>query len=412
MQTDSKVPGAIPGNKRKASGAGIDDRRVRVLRVIARMNIGGPALHVSLLSAGLNEKGYEHLLVAGSESEREGNLADLAEKEGVKLCSLPALGREISPARDISCLVQLRRILRDYRPDIVHTHTAKAGFIGRMAGILERVPVLAHTFHGHVLAGYFSPLKEALFRRLERWLAARTQLLITVSEGVAEDLARLGVAPRKKFTVVPLGLPLRPFLSVRPHDELKKQLGLNEEALLVGAVGRLVPVKNLRLLIEAVRQLASRYPQLHLALIGDGEEREALAGLAQSLGIGRKVHLLGWKRDLPWIYGGLDVVALSSLNEGTPVSLIEAVVSGRPVVATSVGGVPEVLEQGHLGILVPPGDASALADGLRRALECRQGPEEGDRSRVAAKFAPERLVQEMDSHYRGQLALRQPTGLI
>lgn len=375
------------------------------------MNIGGPALHVSLLSAGLNQKGYEHLLVAGSESEREGNLADLATKEGVKIRPLPALGREISPPRDIFCLLQLRRILRDYQPDIVHTHTAKAGFIGRMAGLLERVPVLAHTFHGHVLTGYFSLFQEALFRRLEAWLAARTQLLITVSEAVADDLARLGVASRSRFTIVPLGLALRPFLGVRPHPELKKQLGLRDGSVLVGAVGRLVPVKNLRLLIQAVGLLAPQYPLLNLALIGDGGEREALIASARTLGIEKKVHFLGWRRDLPWIYGGLDVVALTSVNEGTPVSLIEAIASGRPVVATGVGGVPEVLEHGKLGILVPSGDAKALAQGLNHAWQNKQGPVEADRSRVVEKFAPERLVRDMDSHYREPLALRLPTRL-
>jgi len=160
-----------------------------------------------------------------------------------------------------------------------------------------------------------------------------------------------------------------------------------------------------------VARIAQDLPALHLALIGDGEEREDLAEHAHTLGIRDRVHFPGWQRDLPWIYGGLDLVALSSINEGTPVSLIEAVASGRPVVATSVGGVPEVLEHGKLGILVPPGDADAFAAGLRRALESRQGPGGADRSRVVQKFAPERLIREMDLHYRGALALRGEGGL-
>lgn len=379
-------------------------KKIKILRTIARLNIGGPALHVSLLSAGLNDVGYQHLLVVGSGSEREGNLADLAERDGVKLCPLPALRREISPTRDIFCLVQLRRILRDYRPDIVHTHTAKAGFIGRTAALLEGVPVLAHTFHGHVLSGYFGFLKERLFRWIESFLAARTHLLITVSEGVADDLARLGVAPRGKFSVLPLGLPLEEFLQVRPHGELKKELGLPADAILVGAVGRLVPVKNLGLLVEAVAHLSRREPRIHLVLIGDGEDRENLQSRARGLGIAGKVHFLGWRIDLAKVYGGLDVVALSSINEGTPVSLIEAVSAGRPVVATSVGGVPEVLEKGNLGILVPSGDFAALAEGVRQALARGQTLGEEDRRRVVARYAPERLVREMDSLYRAQLA--------
>jgi len=196
MNVKTKLPAAAPGNKRKGSGMERGDRPVRVLRVIARMNIGGPALHVSLLSAGLNQNGYEHLLVAGSESEREGSLVNLASELGVMSRSLPALGREISPFRDPVCLQQLRCIVREFRPDILHTHTAKAGCLGRFAGLLERVPVLAHTFHGHVLTGYFSPLKQALFRQLEAWLAARTQLLITVSEAPRKFKKAARTVPR------------------------------------------------------------------------------------------------------------------------------------------------------------------------------------------------------------------------
>lgn len=402
---------AGPGNKRKAPGTHESNQPIRVLRVIARMNIGGPALHVSLLSGGLNRAGYENLLVAGTETAREGNLAELARHQGVRTESLPLLGREISPLRDPVCLAQLRQIVKKFRPQIVHTHTAKAGFIGRTAALLEGVPVLAHTFHGHVLSGYFGFLKERLFRWIESFLASRTHLLITVSEGVADDLARLGVAPRGKFSVLPLGLPLEEFLQVRPPGELKQELGLPADAILVGAVGRLVPVKNLGLLVEAVALLSRREPRIHLVLIGDGEDRENLQNRAHRLGIAGKVHFPGWRRDLAKIYGGLDVVALSSINEGTPVSLIEAVAAGRPVVATSVGGVPEVLEDGNLGILVPSGDSAALAEGVRQALARGQTLGEEDRRRVVARYAPERLVREMDSLYRAQLARCAESGL-
>ena len=402
---------AGPGNKRKAPGTHESNHPIRVLRVIARMNIGGPALHVSLLSGGLNRAGYENLLVAGTGTAREGNLAELARQQGVRTESLPLLGREISPLRDPVCLAQLRQIVKKFRPQIVHTHTAKAGFIGRTAALLEGVPVLAHTFHGHVLSGYFGFLKERLFRWIESFLAARTHLLITVSEGVANDLARLGVAPREKFSVLPLGLPLEEFIQIRPHGELKQELGLPAAAILVGAVGRLVPVKNLCLLVEAVALLSRREPRTHLVLIGDGEDRENLQNQAHRLGIAGKVHFPGWRRDLAKVYGGLDVVALSSINEGTPVSLIEAVAAGRPVVATSVGGVPEVLENGNLGILVPSGDSAALAEGLRQALARGQTLGEEDRRRVVARYAPERLVREMDSLYRAQLACCAESGL-
>jgi len=216
----------------------------------------------------------------------------------VEILDLPRLGREISPINDFLCLGKLIRIIREFRPDILHTHTAKAGFVGRVAAILGGVPVIVHTFHGHVLRGYFPAWKNSLFRFFETVLAKRTNLLITVSQKVALELAEEGVAPASRFQVVPLGLHLDPFLIVEPHSGLKKELGLPVQAQLIGAVGRLVPIKDLDTLLQALALLQADLPDLHLVLVGDGESNPALLATTQKLGLSKRVHFLGWRHDL------------------------------------------------------------------------------------------------------------------
>lgn len=338
-------------------------------------------------------------------------MRSLAEGEGLEIRDLPRLGREISPVEDAHCLGELGRIICEFQPDVVHTHTAKAGFLGRVAATRAGVPLLAHTFHGHVLRGYFPWWKNLLFRRLESWLARRTDLLITVSQTVAAELASEGVGSPDRFEVVPLGLSLQPFLGVRAHSDWKKQLGLPESVRLMGAVGRLVPIKDLTTLLDAMARLKTRMPDLHLALVGDGESATALRELARSLGIGSRVLFVGWQQDLRSVYGGLDLVVLSSRNEGTPVSLIEALAAGRPVVATAVGGVPEVLEQGSLGRLVPAGDSPSLAEAICQSLADPQPPSATQRQAVVDRFSPEKLVDRIDLLYRQLLARRGAVGL-
>jgi len=389
-------------------------RPIRVLRIIARLNIGGPARHVALLSAGLDRKGYRHLVVAGRESGDEGSLRNLTNEMGVEVMNLSQLGREISPGNDLFCIWELIRVIRKFRPDIVHTHTAKAGFVGRIAALVAGVPCIVHTFHGHVLRGYFSFLKNMVFRNLEKFLAKKTDLLITVSRRVAEELAQEGVAPIDRFEVVPLGLSLDSFLKVKPHEDLKKELGLSEGARLMGVVGRLVPIKDLESLLQAMAILQRGHSDLHLALAGDGESRLALMDSARHQGLGDRVHFLGWRHDLGFIYGGMDLVVLSSRNEGTPVSLIEALAAGRRVVATAVGGVPEVLEEGKLGRLVPAGDVGGLAEAIRVELGRSGSLSQSRRKAIVSCYSPEKLVDRINNLYlrilarRGNLALHFP----
>jgi glycosyltransferase involved in cell wall biosynthesis len=338
-------------------------------------------------------------------------MMDRAEQEGVRYQTLPGLGREIRPVRDVGALLRLRRLIRAFRPHIVHTHTAKAGVLGRLAARWCGVPVVVHTFHGHVLRGYFGPLRTALFRRLERLLARLSDVLIAVSEGVARDLVSLGVAAPEKFRVLPLGLSLEPMTQSLPRGMLRKEAGFPEGGKLVGVVGRLVPIKDLPCLLEAAAIARNSRPDLYFSIVGDGQERSLLQRQATRLGLSPTgLHFHGWHSDLRSVYGDLDLVVNCSLNEGTPVALIEAMAAGRPVVATRVGGTPDLLGEGRFGRLVPPGEPAALAavileilgegmdQALSRAAEARR--------HVLRYYTADRLVADMDALYRELLAAR------
>lgn len=385
------------------SGADGQGARVRVLRVIARLNVGGPALHATLLNERLDPARYDSLLVAGTEEPSEGNYLALRGKSLERLVVLPALGREIRGWQDLVALVQLTRLVRQVRPHIVHTHTAKAGALGRLAAWLAGVPVIVHTYHGHVFHGYFSPAKTRLFLAIERWLARRTDRLLTVSETVRSELLSLGIGTPDKLVVVPLGLDLDPFAETGAlRGQLRAELGLGRDAPLVGMVARLVPIKAHEVFLAAAAEVGRRLPQSRFLVVGDGARRAELETLAERLGLKDRVLFLGWRRDLDRIYADLDLVALTSINEGSPVSLIEAMAAARPVVATRVGGVPDLVEDGVTGCLVPRGDADALAEvmvGLLADLDRRQAMGQAGRKRVIPAFSAGRLLGDMDRLY-------------
>jgi len=381
-----------------------DSGRVRVLRIFSRLNIGGPSVHVILLSAYLRDRGYETRLVVGTESGREGNMRDLAAEKNVACESLAGLGREIAPLSDLRALLGLRSLMRAWRPAIVHTHTAKAGMLGRVAARLAGVPIVVHTYHGHVLSGYFSPAKTALFRRLETHLAGYADALVAVSDEVKNDLVRYGVAPAERIRVVPLGLELAHLARPLPRGELRRAAGFADDAPLVGMVGRLVPIKDAPTFLQAARRVRAARPDVRFALVGDGDERPALERLSRELGLDGAVHFAGWRSDLRPVYGDLDVVVNTSRNEGTPVALIEAMAAGRPVVATRVGGTPDLLGGGARGRLVPPVAPEALAGAVLGTLENPASASERSaaaREHVLSRHSVERLVGDLDALYRG-----------
>jgi glycosyltransferase involved in cell wall biosynthesis len=374
--------------------------------------MGGPALHVAYLTAGLRDRGYDTTLVAGSLARGEDSMAFVADNREVEVVRIDELGREISPFRDLVATIKLARLIRKERPQILHTHTAKAGTVGRVAALLagsRRPPIIVHTFHGHVLRGYFGPLRSLFFRLLERWLAARTTALIAVSPQVRDDLVKLGVAPRERFVVIRLGIELEERVAPEQDGRLetRRYLGIPDDRFTVGWIGRMTSVKRTDDILVAFKRLRDSGVDAMLCLVGDGPDRRDLERRAHELGVVRDTLFLGYQEDVAPFYAAFDALVLPSSNEGTPVSAIEALAAGRPVVATSVGGVPDVVRDGEDGFLVDPGATDELAERLERLArdpDLRAGMGERGRERVLPRYAVDRLVTDVDHLYRALLA--------
>ena len=376
-----------------------------VTRVVTRLNVGGPARHALILSRELEKRGFHAELITGAEGTREGILRP----EGVPHTSIPTLKRAIDPFSDIRAAHALTKLLRVQQPDIVHTHMAKAGTLGRVAARRAGVPLVLHTFHGHVLDEYFSGPVSSFFAATERYLSRHSDALIAVSPSVRDFLVGLKIGKPSQWHVVPVGLDLSDLLErTPPKEEARKRLGLPIDSQAVGIVGRLVPIKDHDTFLEAARRVAAGRPEIIFVVAGDGEWRTRLETRAREV-LGDRIHFLGWVFDLPALYGALDVVALSSRNEGTPVALIEAGAASKPVVATRVGGVPDVVRHPVTGLLVEAGDAEGMAKHLLQLLENQeQAAAMGAAARVwvRARFSSERLVQDMVQLYTELLARR------
>jgi glycosyltransferase involved in cell wall biosynthesis len=376
---------------------------LRVLRAITRLNIGGPAIHVILLTRGLQNDRFRSVLVSGLEAPDEGSMRDLAVQYGVRPRALAELGREVSPPNDLRAVLKMYRLIRASRPHIVHTHMAKAGTAGRVAARLAGVPIVVHTYHGHTFHSYFGPAKTRLFLEIERTLARYTDRIVAVGEGQRHEIAAYGVAPLQRIVSIPLGLEIERLLDAeRERGKLKAELGLNGHSKLVGIVARLVPIKAHEVFLEAATSVLEVEPETRFLVIGDGERRYELEALARRLGIGGAVRFLGWRADMKQVYADLDVVALSSNNEGSPVALIEAMAAGRPIVATAVGGVGEVVRDGETGRLVPPRNPGALAEGMVDLLRDRERAERfglAGRAYVYPRHAASRLVADVERLY-------------
>jgi glycosyltransferase involved in cell wall biosynthesis len=362
-----------------------------VLRIIDRLNVGGPAIHAVLTARGLPR--YRTVLVIGQVEPNEADMGYLLDGSGVECIVIPSLGRELRPLADLRTLAELVRVIRKYRPDVVHTHKAKAGALGRVAARIAGVPVRVHTYHGHVFHGYFSPRRTRMFLAIERTLARTTQRLIALSGGLADELSgRYRIAPREQFSVVPLGLDLAPFAASQQYSgTLRKMIGAGDEPL-IAVVGRMVPVKDHRTFVEAARLLGRG----RFVFIGGGELEAEIKELARDL----PCHFLGWQREVYKLYTDLSALVLSSVNEGTPVALIEAMAAGIPVASTRVGGVADVLREGARGELAPPSDPAALAQAIERALT-PSARERAARIRgeVLSEYGAERLCGDLADLY-------------
>ncbi|MCX7606556.1 MAG: glycosyltransferase [Bacteroidia bacterium] len=375
--------------------------KVRVLRLISRLNVGGPAHHVLLLTRQLNPQRYETLLVAGREPTGEHRAERWAKEYGASVRYLPHLEREPHWWKDILTVWYLWRLMRKWRPDIVHTHTAKAGALGRIAAWAAKVPVRVHTFHGHSLEGYFSPLKNWLYRQIERFLGRITHHLIAISETQRNDLVeRFRIAPAHKVSVIPLGFDLRRLDTFDPMTviQLREAWSRDKESLLLGWVGRMVPIKRVDRLLQAFAKVRETFPQARLVLIGEGSEREKWKKQAQELGITEDTFWVGLRWDIPNVLRALDAVILVSDNEGTPVTLIEALACGIPVAATPVGGVPDLLEGGKWGKLLQEPLADSLVEFLRELPQMRQRAQAAQ-PYIHERYNHTRLVADLSRLY-------------
>ena len=385
------------------------EKRIKILRIIARLNIGGPAMHVLLLTSGLDSKKFLSHLVTGRVSEGEADAAHLAKEMGVDPLIIPELKRGIGLKDDFRAFLKLYRLMKDLKPDIVHTHPAKAGALGRMAAIMNMVPVRIHTFHGHVFHGYFGKLKTRLFMIIEKILARFTTRIIVISQAQLDDIEkRYRIAPPKKCSLIPVGLDLEPFFISDKKGELRRQLSIDEDTLLVGIVGRLVEVKNHRMFLQAARKIRFDAPDIKVKflIVGDGGLRKDLEFYAEELEIASSVIFTGWRSNLEEVYKDLDVVCLTSLNEGTPLSLIEAMASGRAVVSTSVGGVIDMIIHNEEGLLSPSGDVETFSRNLLGLLRDKDRREEMGRkakASVSERFSKERLFKDIERLYEEEL---------
>lgn len=391
-------------------------RPIPVVRIISRLAFGGSPIQAISLTR-LLEPRYRTTLVKGVEGSREGDMFPLAKAFGVQPVVVPSLRREVS-ASDIRAVWEVIRILRRERPAILHTHGAKAGGVGRLAAILagrSRPPVIVHTFHGHVLEGYFSPLRSTLFTWIERILAKVSTRLIVVSDEVGRALIRLKVAEADRIELVRLGFDLEPFVvSDEERRELREsfrsELSIPLDRRVVTFVGRIVPIKRLDRFLAVAQRLRQR-EDIHFLIVGDGDLRPQLESSAAARALGDRVTWTGFRRDLPAIYCASDVVAITSDNEGTPVSLIEAQAAGVPAVTTDVGGARDVVEDGVTGRVLDPEDVSGMADAIAEILD---DPDLASRFAAAgrthslSRFTLARLVRDIDDLYTRLLAENDP----
>ncbi|HEX8747860.1 MAG TPA: glycosyltransferase [Pyrinomonadaceae bacterium] len=410
----------------------------KVMRIIARLNVGGPARHVVWLNAGLERQGWKTLLVTGRVPPGEDDMSYFATERGVSPLVIPQMSREISP-KDMVTVWKLYRLFLEWRPDIVHTHTAKAGTVGRLAGLLyswltpgallgRRRPCLfVHTYHGHIFHSYYGQLKTRLFLAIEKMLAfLATDRIIAISPQQYREIhEQFGVGRASQFAVIPLGLDTSAFAGWAGRRKLMRdELALGESDVAVGIVGRLTEVKNHTLFLKAVVRYKELYGvekdgrRVRFIIIGDGHLRDKLMAESRGLGVEDDVAFMGTRDDLERLYPALDVVALTSLNEGTPLTLIEAMANARAVVATGVGGVIDLLGEKNdsvlagsasigytlreRGVLVEPNNAEAFAEGMSFLIENEELRREmGGRGQhfVETSYSKERLLKDVTGLY-------------
>ncbi len=387
----------------------------RILRILNRFNLGGPTYNAAYLTKYLS-KDFETLLVGGANGDSEKSSKYIVNQLGIEPHVIPSMRREISPADDYRAYKEIKDIIKAFKPDIVHTHASKAGALGRLAAIHQDVPVIIHTFHGHVFESYFGPLKTSFYQKVERYFARHSNRIIAISDNQKNDLTKkYKICPEEKVSVVPLGFDLSRF---RENKEEKRALfrqnyKIKDDEIAIGIIGRLVPIKNHSMFLDALKIIQNKTSKkIRAFIVGDGESREIIKQKAINLGIDfvnglgeyhpATLTFTSWLTEMDYVNAGLDIVALTSLNEGTPVSLIEAQAAGKPVVTTRVGGIEDVVIPNQTALLAEKDNITDFAQKLLYLIEnddLRISFGHKGWSQVGEKYHYSRLVRDMEVLY-------------
>lgn len=370
------------------------------------MSVGGPAKHVINLTKGLNKEGFETELISGQPNENEDNLFELASVNNIPVKILKSMNRAISPLKDLFSLISIIKEIKRFDPDIVHTHTSKAGILGRLAAYICKVPAIYHTYHGHIFTGYVSKLASSIIIAIERIFAVFSTNLISLSPKLTNEI-KLILRPRQpeKLVTIPLGLELKSNLQTPRRKKIwRTKAGFTDQDFIVGIIARLVPIKNHSLIINSMSKLCRTFPNLHLVIIGDGELKDELKSLSEKLNLTKNLHFFGIIKNLEDIYSDLDLLILCSKNEGTPVAIIESLASGCPVASTDVGGVSEVLENWKLGRKLST-EPEIFTQNLSKAIsdlisnKYEEYPTDETRKRICDYYSVEKLVNNIKKLY-------------
>jgi glycosyltransferase involved in cell wall biosynthesis len=387
----------------------------RVLRIFNRLVVGGPVLNVIYLTKYMAPE-YETLLVVGEKEDHEKSAEHLAQQLGIKFVTIKGMGRSINPSSDYFAYKELRKLIKSFKPDIVHTHAAKPGTLGRLAAASEKVPAIVHTFHGHVFHSYFNSAKSKFFINTERFLARKSDAIIAISEQQQKELVYdFKIAPAEKFRVVPLGFDLGRFRT-KQEEKRKKfrtEFNLAEDEIAIGIIGRLVPVKNHYLFLKAIKHVFDNSSKKVKAfIIGDGETRSDLENILKEINIPFSTEhssehvypfvFTSWRSDVDVINAGLDIICLTSFNEGTPVSLIEAQAANKPIVSTRVGGIADIVIEDETALLANVQETEKFSNQLLQLVEdddLRKKMGERSHGHVMERFSYQRLVNDMSQLY-------------
>jgi glycosyltransferase involved in cell wall biosynthesis len=391
--------------------------KTKIIHIITRLDKGGSAETTLQTVSLLDHKKYELFLIRGlslesnmSNMERESVERDLslAEAKSIKVFALPSLVRRLSFKNDLLAFISIYRLIKRIRPHIVHTHTSKAGLLGRLAAFLARVPVIIHTPHGHVFHSYYGPFMTRIFIIAERILSLMTDKIAALTDRERDEHLEQGVASIEKYTIIHSGVMLQQIMNMNIDIETgKKEFGIPQNSNVIGVVGRLVPIKGHKYLVSAAKRIIKEFDNTVFVFVGDGYLESRLEKQAESLGVRKHIIFAGWRKDVIEVLDLFDILVLPSLNEGMGKVLIEGMALGKPIVASRVGGIIDLVKNGDNGILVSPRDSDALGEAiltLIRNKNLAQRLGEYGKANISPEYDTFVMVRQIEEMYENMLS--------